>query len=480
MVDNYIDDVMISSEYRLRTTSKINWALNSANDPGELEEQFVLVVGFVPTLLGEATKWEQYFTVFNNDYFPGPVLIWDIKNVTDQKWIDIQKQIKNLVAEWQIQFCYIYPNVGGVFTSDEYQTVIDTFQQTAVLGGCRQLNHVSDFAFNNAQFKTYYDSNKARKIQQQPYVKYQLKFNNGDGIDNINIALSQNKEQLECVIVPRIMYSPQLQVYIKNYQGRNSVYIGNYSVNYDYCLYTSDFPAVRFDTTSQLDILNALYKIGTSVINPVTSFYQSKGQISKQLRDENREAAEYNADAEIYNKTDLISKNDAAREAALDREIETGTPQYIPLYRERAYKNIRQDADIKAEQTIMAGKALGNYGGQLLGQVTQMRQPASIQSGTVGGRWVSGYVLQLGLYRYEVTQLDTIDKYCERYGFSCYIIDKIYSNSRQRYDYVKCQDIVINGDIPQEAKAYISQMFTEGVMFWHDNNLFDYSNNGDA
>ena len=145
------------------------------------------------------------------------------------------------------------------------------------------------------------------------------------------------------------MYSPQLQVYIKNYQGRNSVYIGNYSVNYDYCLYTSDFPAVRFDTTSQLDILNALYKIGTSIINPVTSFYQSKGQISKQLRDENREAAEYNADAEIYNKTDLISKNDAAREAALDREIETGTPQYIPLYRERTYKNIRQDAQIKAE-----------------------------------------------------------------------------------------------------------------------------------
>ena len=38
MVDNYIDDVMISSEYRLRTTSKINWALYDANDPGEIEE----------------------------------------------------------------------------------------------------------------------------------------------------------------------------------------------------------------------------------------------------------------------------------------------------------------------------------------------------------------------------------------------------------------------------------------------------------
>lgn len=480
MVDNYIDDVMISSEYRLRATSKINWALNEANDPGEIEEQFVLVVGMVPTLLGQVTKWFEYFTIFNNDYFPGPVFIWDIKNITDQKWMDIQEQIKNLVAEWQVQFCYIYPNVGGVFTSDEYSTAIDNFQSNEVKGGCRQLNHISSFTYSNLQLQTYYDNNKPRKLQQYPYVKYQLKFNNGDGIENINIALSQNKELLECVVVPRIMYSPQLQVYIKNYQGRNSVYIDGYSVNYDYCVYTNDFPAVRFDVTSQLDILNALYKIGTSVVTPVAQFYQTKGQISRQLRDENRQAEEYNVDTEIYNKVDRINKNDAAREAALDRELETGIPQYVPLYRERQLKSIRQDADIKAEQTMQAGKELGNYGGQLLGQIAQMQQPASIQSGTVGGKWVSGYVLQLGLYKYEITQLDTLSTYCDRYGFSCYIIDKIYSNSRQRFDYVKCQDIVINGNIPQEAKAYIGQMFTEGVMFWHDNNLFDYSNNGDA
>ena len=389
--------------------------------------------------------------IFNNDFFAGCVCIWDLRNYSEDTALNIQQDIRLITAAWDIEFAYIYPNINGMFTSDETQYSLGKPFH------CRYLHYQNGFYYRSGYFDTGVDLNAPAKMQQDPYVKYTLAFNNGDGISNININQCLDRQKLEYTLVPRIMEHPQLTIYLKNYNGKNTFEYGNFKINSNFKCTTTDFKHVMLSNDSIVDIAEPLIQLTKKNLQAMVGFNDSQPQIqfSKINRAVNNSRVVGNQNSDI---SDIDSnKINLRKEPQVDLDR---------LNFDKTRLQLKKDS-------------VENEGRPLVPLLEYNGGPVDFRGNTVGGQWVSGYVFQYGLYRYESTTYRDALKYIKRYGLSCFSME-IWKPCRQRYDFVECQDIVINGDIPQEAKAYIAQMFTEGVMFWHDNNLFDYSNNGDA
>lgn len=287
------------------------------------------------------------------------------------------------------------------------------------------------------------------------------------------MGLLHDPSKVEYILVPRLGSHPQLTMYLKNYDGVNQFSEQGFQANFNYSCVTYDFPNITLIKDSVVDLYSPLLQL---TVKGVQAVY---GGISK-YSDIATGASLQHMNSMLNTQKDYASNIDKLSNIATGQlpQANINIDKLERLQRREgrldAWDQFKQDVSENGVQRIReAGKQIADTAAKLDG-------PAQISSGTNGGQWVSGYIFQIGLYRYEISQLRLIKQYVERYGLSCYSIINKWAPERQRFDYVECQDIVIKGDIPQEAKAYISQMFTEGVMFWHDNDLFNYSNNGDA
>lgn len=73
--------------------------------------------------------------------------------------------------------------------------------------------------------------------------------------------------------------------------------------------------------------------------------------------------------------------------------------------------------------------------------------------------------------------IKSIDQYFSKYGYKVNQIQKPKLHTHSRYNYIKTNDCVVYGNIPQIAKQFIENLFNDGVTLWHNTNVFDYSNN---
>lgn len=304
------------------------------------------------------------------------------------------------------------------------------------------------------------------------------------------MGLLQDPEKVEYLLVPRLGPHPQLTMYLQNYDGINQVQEQGFNVSDKYSCTTYDFPNIPFLNNSAADLYSPLLqltlKAGEQAVGMAGGIQNVGAEAYAQSRAEqlNKYIGLARAQSNV-NESILKMKLDSiyTKNSLFNSEINIpGSMPVIP--RDTGYEHNRAIAAAEqAQNNYIKDNASGwiKEAGKQLADTYAKLDTAQIQSkGTVGGQWMQNYVFSVNLCRYEISQLRLIKQYVERYGLSCYSIINKWAPERQRFDYVECQDIVINGDLPQEAKAYISQMFTEGVMFWHDNNLFDYSNNGDA
>lgn len=70
--------------------------------------------------------------------------------------------------------------------------------------------------------------------------------------------------------------------------------------------------------------------------------------------------------------------------------------------------------------------------------------------------------------------IDQVDDYFSVYGYKANRIDTPNILNRRRWNYIKCKDANIQGDIPIEAKNEIADALNKGITFWHDKNNYDY------
>lgn len=75
---------------------------------------------------------------------------------------------------------------------------------------------------------------------------------------------------------------------------------------------------------------------------------------------------------------------------------------------------------------------------------------------------------------------NVIGDYFKRFGVKVARLKTPNINQMTRFDYLKCADCKLSGNMPQDDEMIIIQACNSGVTFWHDDNIGNYDNNQGA
>ena len=101
----------------------------------------------------------------------------------------------------------------------------------------------------------------------------------------------------------------------------------------------------------------------------------------------------------------------------------------------------------------------------------------------MNGRGASGqYNLQhdkVGFYfiKWGITAQNAkcIDDFFDMYGYAVNRVKVPNESSRENWNYVKTNNVIINGSMPVQDMAVIKAMYNSGVRFWHTTDVGNYS-----
>ena len=68
-----------------------------------------------------------------------------------------------------------------------------------------------------------------------------------------------------------------------------------------------------------------------------------------------------------------------------------------------------------------------------------------------------------------------IDQFFDMYGYATNAVKVPNEDSRESWNYVKTDNVIINGSMPVEHMANIKKMYNSGVRFWHTTDVGNYS-----
>lgn len=92
---------------------------------------------------------------------------------------------------------------------------------------------------------------------------------------------------------------------------------------------------------------------------------------------------------------------------------------------------------------------------------------------------LSWYLDKVGFmgYEFQITaeNAEYIDNYFEMYGYQVNMLKVPNETGRESWNYVKTQNVILNGSIPVESMDRIKKMYNDGVRFWHGDYVGDYS-----
>lgn len=121
-------------------------------------------------------------------------------------------------------------------------------------------------------------------------------------------------------------------------------------------------------------------------------------------------------------------------------------------------------------------------------QMDAMRDRAEAQSPTLqtqaGGTSFNYATGQMGVtIRWKMIAEEyrnVIGDYFKRFGVKVARLKTPNINQMTRFDYLKCADCKLSGNMPQDDEMIIIQACNSGVTFWHDDNIGNYDNNQGA
>lgn len=134
------------------------------------------------------------------------------------------------------------------------------------------------------------------------------------------------------------------------------------------------------------------------------------------------------------------------------------------------------------------GAALGGVGRHLNLEAMQKsnavdREYAYTHGFSVGGQfggnlamWISGdrgWRITYNVIKPEYARI--LDEYFTRFGYRVARYKKPNLTSRNTFNYVKTVDASVSGNVPDEARTLIEQIFNSGVTLWHTDSIENYS-----
>ena len=68
-----------------------------------------------------------------------------------------------------------------------------------------------------------------------------------------------------------------------------------------------------------------------------------------------------------------------------------------------------------------------------------------------------------------------LDQFFDMYGYATNAVKVPNEDSRESWNYVKIDNVIINGSMPVQDMAAIKTMYNKGVRFWHTTDVGNYS-----
>ena len=149
------------------------------------------------------------------------------------------------------------------------------------------------------------------------------------------------------------------------------------------------------------------------------------------------------------------------------QSVFTGDPLNVLSTGIDAYKNVRSELQSSQRDRQRIG---------------QMQTNVSLTGASGGGlaTFIASKKLEI-LYRWWTVKpefAEKIEQFFDVYGYKVSRFGVPNLNSRPRYNYIKCNNVNIYGNIPNEFLQPLRNMFINGFTLWHDkNNVGTYGNN---
>jgi hypothetical protein len=149
------------------------------------------------------------------------------------------------------------------------------------------------------------------------------------------------------------------------------------------------------------------------------------------------------------------------------QSVFTGDPLNVLSTGIDAYKNVRSEIQSSERDRQRIG---------------QMQTNVSLTGASGGGlaTFIASKKLEI-LYRWWTVKpefAEKIEQFFDVYGYKVSRFGVPNLNSRPRYNYIKCNNVNIYGNIPNEFMQPLRNMFINGFTLWHDkNNVGTYGNN---
>lgn len=149
------------------------------------------------------------------------------------------------------------------------------------------------------------------------------------------------------------------------------------------------------------------------------------------------------------------------------QSVFTGDPLNVLSTGIDAYKNVRSELQSSERDRQRIG---------------QMQTNVSLTGASGGGlaTFIASKKLEI-LYRWWTVKpefAEKIEQFFDVYGYKVSRFGIPNLNSRPRYNYIKCNNVNVYGNIPNEFLQPLRNMFINGFTLWHDkNNVGTYGNN---
>lgn len=390
------------------------------------------------------------FQAQQGQYYPGVVFIYRMND--PERYKKLEEDLYAYGLTLKFDKCVIMPNFGGIFDSSNCWP-----SGTEVVSGIQSKGEVLKQQTTPIYEQHVFSLNAPErfndnfKIMNQPYIKYQLVTQSGDQIDNINAALiNQTDTALIVAAVPLLWPDPMVVLYVYDYDGVQEIQdtgLPDYLKFNRYSkLVIRDFPNITTNEVGLQSLASQLISLQMLPLNPLVT---QKAMLIG--------GAVANAPISVMQ---TFSKGS-------ERQATDFTSNKLSGFADKSEKVAGLANSKDYEQ-------LSNKRNKIIDFVENAAaSPMSFKSGGQCSLWQQTFRFQISLVMYENTCIDKVYDTFKRYGYTDVSFD-INTKQRPLWDYIQTASCSVQGDIPEEAKRYIEQMYNDGVTFWHDDDIYNY------
>lgn len=115
--------------------------------------------------------------------------------------------------------------------------------------------------------------------------------------------------------------------------------------------------------------------------------------------------------------------------------------------------------------------------GYATGGVKAFRQADHVRGSVSGGTNTAIGIQTFGFYPKTIRSeyAEIIDNYFTRFGYKVNSLEEPIIKTRKAFNYLRFLDMNIEGNVTNEVKQKVREIFKKGITFWHNDNIGDYT-----